>query len=379
MKTVLTIGLTLMVAAANAFACAMFTVTDGDRVLFANNEDYIKPGYIWFVPGKNGRYGRVNVGFSEGFAQGSLNEAGLCFDAAALPKVPYEEDPDKKTPRNLIEKIMDECATVEEAIAYFGRYNCPHLAHSQFMFADKSGDAAVITWDPRGFLSVVLREGPYQLITNDRLENSSYRCPRFVLAERALLASAEPSLENVRDVLKTIHQRGEGAFTSYSTIYDLNACQVFVYNLANFDEVVSLDLNVELEKGKRSMPMADLFKNSPNLASIQGDAPRSFDTRIEIAPALMREYAGPYRFEADGQAFPMSVVMRQGGLVLRRDGQRDAVMYPESETTFRLVDGGQISFERDETGQVSAMVLHRNGDHRAKRIRAITNSVAPPR
>ena len=101
----------LMICLNCAHPCAMFTLARNGLVLFANNEDYIKPGYVWFTPGEEGKYGRINFGFNDHFAQGSMNEAGLCFDAATVPEIPFEPDPSKKKVKNLPEKIMDECAT----------------------------------------------------------------------------------------------------------------------------------------------------------------------------------------------------------------------------------------------------------------------------
>ncbi len=365
----ITIFVSVLHPSVNAAACAMFTIANDDIVLMGNNEDYIKVGHIWFVPGSKKRYGRVNVGFDDGFAQGSMNDAGLCFDAAALPPVPYTPDDAKKTPNNLINKIMDECATVDEAIAYFERFNCTHLANAQFMFADKSGASAVITWAPENRLSIVKRTAPYQLITNNRLEFSGYRCERFVLADRMLSKAAAPSVDLARDVLKQIHQRGEGAFTSYSTVYDLKAGKIHLYNLANFDEVVTLDLRTELEKGKQSHAMVDLFEESPALASIRDDARVVYETRIDLTESQLQRLAGEYRVKTDDQQFSFTIAVRDAGLAFVLDGQEDALMYPESETLFRFVKGGQASFELASDGSVSAMILHRNGDHRASRVR----------
>lgn len=353
---------------ANAAACAMFTIVNDDVVLMGNNEDYIKTGYIWFVPGTKKRYGRVNVGFSDKFAQGSMNEKGLSFDCASLPKVPYTPDPKKETPKNLLEKIMDECATVDEAIEYFKRFNCPHLAGGQFMFADKTGASAVVTWDPADRISIVRRNTPYQLITNERLEFSGFRSQRFVLADRMLANVAEPSVDLARDVLKRIHQRGAGAFTSYSTVYDLKAGKVHVFNLANFEESVTIDLTAELAKGKHELPMEALFEHSPTLASIRDDEPVKYETRIDLSESQLQRFVGDYVYESDGKEFPMSIAVQNAGLELSGVGQKAAVMYPESETLFRIFDGSQVSFETDPNGEVLAMVLHRNGDHRAPRV-----------
>ncbi len=344
-----------------AQACAMFTLVSGDSVLMGNNEDFIKPGYVWFVPAAEGRLGRVNFGFADKFAQGSMNEKGLTFDAAVVAEIPWEPDPVKKDTKNLLEVIIDTCGTVEEALQLFGEYNCKHLSGSQFMFADATGDAAVVTWLPEKGLSVVRRTGDYLLNTNTRLDYSQYRCERYVLAERRLVqGGAAPELV-ARDALDAIHQEGEGAFTSYSTIYDLKKGLVHVYNLANYDEVVTFNLAEELSKGADRSALKDLFKDSPRLKDIRKVPPRTYETRIELPAEQLQRFAGKYSV-MDGKAIINVEVAGNELLFIPPDGKA-AHLFPESETKFRIVEGGQVTFTGSEDGKITGMVMHRNGDH----------------
>jgi penicillin V acylase-like amidase (Ntn superfamily) len=349
----------------SAQACAMFTMVSGDTVLMGNNEDFIKPGYVWFVPADDGRLGRVNFGFSDKFAQGSMNEKGLCFDAAVVTEVPWEPDPEKenvdKGTKNLLEHIMNTCGTVEEAIALFETYNCAHLASSQFMLADATGASAVVTWLPDTGLSVVERTGDYLINTNTRLEASQFRCKRYVLAERKLASATAPSVEVARDALDTIHQEGEGAFTSYSNVYDLKNRLSHVYNLANYDEVVTFDLTAELAKGPHRVALKKLFRNSPKLSALRKANRRSYETAIALPTNSLARFSGKYSV-MDGKT---SVGIKVEGDILRLvppDGKA-AHLFPESETKFRIREGGQLTFTLSPDGEVTGFVLHRNGDH----------------
>ena len=114
--------------------------------------------------------------------------------------------------------------------------------------------------------------------------------------------------------------------------------------------------------------MAELFENTPSLASIRDDERVVYDTRIDLTESQLQRLAGEYRVEADDQQFSFTIAVRHAGLAFVLDGQEDALMYPESETLFRFVKGGQASFELASDGSVSAMILHRNGDHRAPRV-----------
>jgi hypothetical protein len=68
----------------SADACTIFVLTDTNRALFFNNEDWSNPkSRIWFVPSGNGYYGCAYVGFDDGAPQGGVNTEGLAWDVVA--------------------------------------------------------------------------------------------------------------------------------------------------------------------------------------------------------------------------------------------------------------------------------------------------------
>ncbi len=349
--------------AISAHACAMFTVVSADgQVLFANNEDYIKPGYVWFVPGEKGKLGRVNVGFEDKFVQGSMNERGLCFDAAALPEVPWSPDPKKKDSKNLLELIMDRCGTVEEALAIFDEYNCKHLATGQFMFADATGASAVVTWDPRGHISIVQRTQPYLLNTNDRLAWSGLRDERFVLAERMLRKDAPPSVERCAEVLAAIRQCGKDAYTSYSNVFEPKTLQLHIYQLGDFENRVTFNLRDELDKGAHRTPVKDLFTSGPKLEEVLAMPRREYPTEVTLAPELLAKYAGTYT--GTEPAFTVRITVdATRGLLFQPEGQRVVGLRPESDTGFRFRETfGTLTFKLRADGSVEGLTMHRPGD-----------------
>jgi len=343
----------------------MFTLATDGLVLFANNEDYIKPGYVWFTPGEDGKYGRVNFGFKDRFAQGSMNEKGLCFDCATVPEISFEADPSKKDTKNLLEKILDECATVEEAKKYFEEYNCTHLSGGQFMFTDREGDSMVVSWLPDRGVIFSDREGDFQLITNVRNEASGFRCERFVLAERVLTSGRPFGIDLARDALNEIHQEGEQAFTSYSNIFDPVNLKVFVYNLAHYDERIEFELKEELAKGEHSAPLAELFKSDRKVSDVRDVPVREFKTEIQLDPKILKKYAGDYQSENPPATLTFRV--EGNGLAMASGEGKPAHLFPESNTSFRIREGGQITFDLDDEGSVRGFTLHRFGDHYAKR------------
>src|SRR5947209_17070321 len=79
---------------ARVTACTIFVLTDTNRALFCNNEDWSNPKTrIWFVPATPKHYGAVYVGFDNGWAQGGLNTEDLAFDWVAGFKEVWNADP----------------------------------------------------------------------------------------------------------------------------------------------------------------------------------------------------------------------------------------------------------------------------------------------
>lgn len=355
-----------LVIAHDAMACAMFTISDGDTVFFANNEDATSAGEIWFEPAAKGRLGRVNLGWDD-FTQGAMNEAGLCFDAAALPKVPYTPDANKKDTRNLLEVIMDQCRSVEEALAMFDTYNCTHLADGQFMFADASGAAAVVTWDPAGRISIVRKQGSYQLITNDRLEWSGLRDERFALADRLLHNAAKPTLELCTHVLDGIHQEGKDAFTTYSNVFEPRTRTIHLFRFADYANSVRLVLADELAKGRHKVELRDLFPKGVSIEDYRARPRRIIPSEISLDSEKLAAFVGAY--EATNPDVRIDISLREGKLLFAANGQRAVEIFPESETAFRFRDTfGTLSFARRPDGEIEGLTLHRPRDHFARRM-----------
>ncbi len=83
-----------------ARACTIFVLTDTNRALFCNNEDWSNPKTrIWFMPAGDGCYGAVYVGFDDGYAQGGMNTEGLACDWVAGFKEEWKPDPHLPIPR----------------------------------------------------------------------------------------------------------------------------------------------------------------------------------------------------------------------------------------------------------------------------------------
>ena len=270
----------------SVFPCTIFNALKKGRVLAGNNEDLnATDSRIWFFPPAEGKYGYVYVGSDSYGIQGGMNDQGLFFDYNALKFSKMNPSPEKlpiKGWRWLINKIMSECATVEDVISLLDKYNLGWWGSNQVMYADATGASAVIGAKKNGNLSIVRKKGDYQVSTNFSLANpefgaSTYPCSRYDIANEMLENMEELSVDYFEKILAATHQEATYP-TVYSNICDLTKKEIYVYNFHNFEEVVKLNLEEELKKGKHDYDFSSLF-------------PRKTHAQINFENTLKRKLA----------------------------------------------------------------------------------------
>jgi CubicO group peptidase (beta-lactamase class C family) len=88
---------------------------------------------------------------------------------------------------------------------------------------------------------------------------------------------------------------------------------------------------------------------------------------VRVDPAILAQYVGKYQL-APGALF--DVILDDGQLKVQLSGQARFPVYPESETTFfyKVVEA-QITFEKDESGKVTGLMLRQGGfEQRANKV-----------
>lgn len=267
-------------------SCTIFSASIGEKVLFGNNEDYRNPNtYCWIEPANEGNYGCIFLGFENNSIQGGMNEKGLCFDANSLPDVklnphtellapPLSEPPYEKYSIWTPVLILKKTATVEEAIKIAVKYrrenwdgNSGYLSY-QVNIADAKGDAVIISADRNGELVFTRKEQgeTYFVSTNFNKANPenawSYSCWRYNKAVEMLKKIKEEndlSSDYFKSILDSVHVEGKNSNTLYSNIFDLKNRIMYLYYWHQYDEVVVLNVNEELAKGKKTICIKDLF------------------------------------------------------------------------------------------------------------------------
>ena len=246
-----------------AQSCTIIYAYDGHVALAGNNEDWNDPfaATITFLPAEEGKHGRVCLGWGPEWPQGGMNDQGLFYDAATAETVEVPRDPGKPDLEgSTIQKAMEECATVDEVLAYFDRYDVSGTWNGHYLIGDRFGNSAII--EP---LTVIRKGGRYQVITNflqSKTPPEASGDVRYHLVTGILEESAEFTVDVIRRTLSATHweECGEQMTTTlYSNICDLTHGEIYLYNFHNFEDVVKINLAEELAKGERSVSIGALF------------------------------------------------------------------------------------------------------------------------
>jgi hypothetical protein len=95
------------------------------------------------------------------------------------------------------------------------------------------------------------------------------------------------------------------------------------------------------------------------------DYPPVERTEIEVAAEVLETYVGEYELTPE---FTIVVTLEDGGLFVQATGQPKVGLFAESETKFFLrVAAAQISFTKDDSGEVTGLILHQGGRDRPAR------------
>lgn len=263
MKT-LAVLLVLILAAPTLHACTGFVFSDGKTVYAGGNEDFrSKDFHIWFEPPMDDdEYGSVFIGYplwgGEYHAFHGMNTAGLYHDSfggARKELQGMKKLPEYDGARSLHEDVMMKNATVEEAIDFMADYYHVLYETDMSLFGDATGNAAVKEGDV-----VVGKTGDFMVLTNfmlSKTDSPMTACDRYRIATE-MLNEGERGFDLARAILSNTHNEGPWS-TKYSVICDLTDKIMYIYYFHDFEDVYVLDLEEELELGRRQFPLKDLF------------------------------------------------------------------------------------------------------------------------
>ena len=240
---------------------------------------------MWFVPPTEEQYGRLCFGFDENFkiAEGGMNDQGLYISVNALDQetgwtadstLPDWEEWEGWFECGVPDGILAKCATVEEAIAVFKKYNLFTLQKVKFLVADKAGNSVVIEWSNGALRFLKRNEKDYQISTN--FVTSNYKpedipCYRYKTAVKMFEDNKKrASVDFLRGILSATHIEFNTP-TVYSNICNLNTGDIYIYYFHNYEEAVKINLREKLKEGRSEYLLSDLFKVKPYVAKVYED------------------------------------------------------------------------------------------------------------
>lgn len=250
-------------------ACIGFMAEDGNTVLVGNNEQWITryPVELKFEQSENDKYGRVYFIYRN-LTQAGFNTEGLMFDffiiPFASPKVTISKDKEEYTGK-LMNKVLEECASVEQALKLIAKYNLGFLKkhNSQIFIADKTGDSAIIEGDV-----IVRKTGKYlacAMFNQSKRKGKDepcafyqFNCHQYKTAVAMMGDLQNITIDGFQKILQATHDSWFGE-TLYSYIFDPKKGLLYVYYLHNFADVTIINFDDELKKGNHSYDVSSLF------------------------------------------------------------------------------------------------------------------------
>ena len=270
-KVILFVLLFAILTGIQGYSCTIFYVAKDDKIFAGNNEDW-KDSYskMWFYPPENNKHGWIKFGFGNGFPQGGMNDQGLFWDgtSGAYLAMPLSESNKEKYPGPLMQKVIEECANIEEALEIFANYYCEDQYKAQYLVGNSLGNSIIVEGD-----NIINIDSNYQVLTNfyhSDPDLGGYPCWRYETANDMLSSNYNLTPYFIGSILDATHQEGKYP-TQYSTIYDLKNNQISLFHYHNYEEFIKIDLVNELNKGYRSFDIPGLFSRVKLLTPADGE------------------------------------------------------------------------------------------------------------
>jgi hypothetical protein len=225
----------------------------GNDVLFGNNEDDAAGVPLaWTIPPANGWHGGFFLGLSDGYAQGGVNDVGLCFGTTSVPTTPTTGQTGAlptSHPYDFCQAALRECASVDELEPWLYTHILARIDGTQFLFSDATGATLVVGVDPMGSVFIDRKYTPFRVITNYSILApwlGGYPCWRFQRATTDLQAiesgAVALSLGSVVAVLQAVDSPNGPSEFAYSNVFDPVNGLVYLYSWHDFDRPVVMNV-----------------------------------------------------------------------------------------------------------------------------------------
>ncbi|MBN1315177.1 MAG: DUF3471 domain-containing protein [Anaerolineales bacterium] len=359
--------------------CIAFYAAHNDKILAGNNEDYVYPNTkVWFIPSDGGlvdgdtfaggKYARAYFGYDNYFPQGGMNQNGLCFAVTSVPPQILENTAGKpEYDGYLVDKILAECGTVEQALALLDRYFFKMLEQGCLFLGDRTGESAIVEGK-----AVLQKAGRYQILSNfyqSQAEPGAFPCQRYNLAARMLEENEELSIDLFRRILAATHQESTSQ-TVYSLIYDLKPGIIYLYHFHNYANVKVIDPSEHWKRGPHAYVLPSLFPKT--FAAMVYDREYAFEKDrekmvaerwssgefIPVDREILARYVGRYHVGPYGEKY-LTVTLEGNHLYAQVTGRNTQEIYPQSENRFVLMQakGDQTLTFEENNGPAGSITI----------------------
>jgi hypothetical protein len=177
-----------------------------------------------------------------------INEAGLVVGMAAVPDGGILMDPKKETIDSVmvIRKVLDQAATIEEALEIFESYNIDMQGnYLHYMITEKSGRSVMVEFS-QGEMVVIPNQGDWQIATNFLLSEAwtdyGVHCGRYgAIQDRLEETKGDLNANQAIRLLKEVSQPS----TQWSAVYRVSEGEIWLVMGREYDQVHKIRLGFD--------------------------------------------------------------------------------------------------------------------------------------
>lgn len=286
-KSLLIFVALIILVCSSISACTSFTATENGITLVGNNNDWYDPDvYIKIHPPIDDKYGTLIIESKYALPWnkshinkcGGMNEKGLFYEKFNNYPIKFPiKSFYKKFYRPIFELenyCLEHCATVEEVVYEYSKYNLFFMFPYQSFFVDKNGNSVIIEGD-----DLIYKNGYYQVVTNflqSQTDPNNITCKRYLTAVDMLENMTNFSIDYFTSICNATHIEYTGCCTQDSEIYNLSSGEIFFYFHHMFDRFIKFNLTEEFGEGENVYYIPSLLEPENNNPPIKPKKPKIF-------------------------------------------------------------------------------------------------------
>lgn len=159
----------------------------------------------------------------------------------------------------------------------------------------------------------------------------------------------------------------EKALAVFKLNVDYNSSSANVFDSYAEAQLASGDTLQSIENYKKSFELNRNNTNAIDVLKSIGVATESLVAKVVVPEELLQQYDGEYELAPN---FILTIIKEGNRLFIHPTGQTKSEVFASDQNRFfsKIVDA-QITFHKNETGDITSLTLHQNGNQEAKKIK----------